>query len=77
MSLGVLAANGTENGTQISAIGVGLDYDERTLAALAVQSSGRLYHLEQPEQMAIILAQDVHLLDQTIATTLEFWRAAT
>jgi Ca-activated chloride channel family protein len=67
-SLGVLAANGTEWGVQVSAIGVGLDYDEHLLAALAVQSSGRLYHLEHPAQMAVILQQELELLDQTIAT---------
>jgi Ca-activated chloride channel family protein len=66
--LGQLAARGTEAGVQVSAIGVGLDYDERTLGALAVQSSGRLYHLEQPSQMASILDQEVRLLSQTVAT---------
>ena len=66
--LGQLAANGTEWGTQVSAIGVGLDYDERTLAALAVQSSGRLYHLEHPAQMAVILQEELNLLAQTVAT---------
>jgi len=67
-SLGTLAANGTEYAVQISAIGVGLDYDENTLGALAVQSSGRLYHLEHPYQMAQILEREVQLLASTIAT---------
>jgi Ca-activated chloride channel family protein len=66
--LGNLAANGTESGAQVSAIGVGLEYDERTLGALAMRSSGRLYHLEQPSQMAAILRQELNLLDQTVAT---------
>lgn len=67
-SLGALAATGTEWGTQVSAIGVGLDYDERTLAALAVQSSGRMYHLEHPAQMAVIIEEELQLLAQTVAT---------
>lgn len=67
-SLGDLAANGTEYSVQISGIGVGLDYDENTLGALAVRSSGRLYHLEQPYQMAQILEREVNLLANTIAT---------
>ncbi|MCB9508479.1 MAG: VWA domain-containing protein [Sandaracinus sp.] len=67
-SLGQLAANGTEWGAQVSAIGVGLDYDERTLGALAVQSSGRLWHLEQPYQLAAILEGEVQLLARTVAT---------
>ncbi|MEM9066999.1 MAG: VWA domain-containing protein [Myxococcota bacterium] len=68
MSLGNLAANGTEYGVQISAIGVGLDYDENTLGTLAVRSSGRLYHLEHPYQMAQILEREVNLLASTVAT---------
>jgi len=67
-SLGMLAANGTEWGAQVSAIGVGLDYDERTLAALAVESSGRMYHLEHPAQMAEILNTELELLAHTVAT---------
>jgi len=67
-SLGQLAAHGTEWGAQVSAIGVGLDYDERTLSAMAVRSSGRLYHLEHPAQMAVILEQELELLANTIAT---------
>jgi Ca-activated chloride channel family protein len=66
--LGDVAAQGTEAGVQVSAIGVGLDYDEATLGALAVRSSGRLHHLEQPSQMAAILDQEVRLLAATAAT---------
>jgi Ca-activated chloride channel family protein len=53
---------------QVSAIGVGLDYDERTLGELARRSSGRMYHLEAPEQLAGILDQEVRLLSTTVAT---------
>ncbi len=67
-TLGHLAANGTEHGAQISAIGVGLDYDEHTLGSLAVQSSGRLWHLERPHQLAAILEGEVQLLARTVAT---------
>jgi Ca-activated chloride channel family protein len=67
-SLGNLAANATEFGVQVTGIGVGLDYDENTLGALAVRSSGRLYHLEHPHQMAQILEREVQLLASTVAT---------
>ena len=67
-SLGNLAGNATEYGVQVTGIGVGLDYDETTLGALAVRSSGRLYHLEHPYQMAQILQQEVQLLASTVAT---------
>ncbi|MBL8604093.1 MAG: VWA domain-containing protein [Myxococcales bacterium] len=66
-ALGDLAAQSTENGTQVTAIGVGLDYDEATLGALAVRSAGRLYHLEEPSQMAAILQGELDLLGQTVA----------
>lgn len=66
--LGDLAARGTESGIQVSAIGVGTEYDERTLAALAVRSSGRLYHLLEPQQMAAILRNEIMLLNQTVAS---------
>lgn len=66
--LGQVAAQGTEYGAQVTAIGVGLEYDERTLAALAVRSSGRLYHLERPAQMASILREELELLGHTVAT---------
>lgn len=67
-SLGDLAANGTEYSVQISGIGVGLGYDEITLGALAVRSSGRLYHLEAAHQMAQILEREMQLLATTVAT---------
>ncbi|HJK96191.1 MAG TPA: VWA domain-containing protein [Polyangiaceae bacterium LLY-WYZ-14_1] len=66
-SLGNLAAAGTEHGTQVTAIGVGLGYDESTLGALAVRSAGRLYHLAEPAQMASILERELELLAQTVA----------
>lgn len=66
--LGNLAARGTEYGTQITAIGVGLDYNEHTLGALAVRSSGRMYHLEQPSQMSAILESETQLLGRTVAS---------
>lgn len=67
VSLGNLAAGATEYGTQITAIGVGYDYDQSTLGALAVRSSGRLYHLGQSHQMAAILEQELNLLARSVA----------
>jgi Ca-activated chloride channel family protein len=67
-SLGDLAARGSESALQVTAIGVGLDYDENTLGAVAVRSAGRLYHLGNPAQMAQILEQEVMLLASTVAT---------
>lgn len=66
-SLGQLAASATEWGTQITAIGVGYDYDQSTLSAIAVRSSGRLYHLAQPQQMAAILEQELSTMARSVA----------
>jgi Ca-activated chloride channel homolog len=66
--LGSVAARGSDSGVQVSAIGVGLDYDENTLNALAVRSSGRLYHLDEPLQMTAILDREISLLKATAAT---------
>jgi Ca-activated chloride channel family protein len=66
--LGQVAARGADGGVQVSAIGVGLDYDEHTLDALAVRSSGRLYHLTEPSEMVAILDREIGLLRTTAAT---------
>jgi len=66
-SIAHVAAQATENGTQVTAIGVGMDYDENTLGAMAIRSAGRLYHLEEPSQMATILHRELDLLGQTLA----------
>ncbi len=66
-SIADIAAQATEHGTQVTAIGVGLDYDEAMLNAMAVRSAGRLYHLEEPQQMATILHNELELLGETVA----------
>lgn len=66
--LGALAARGQEHGIQVTAVGVGLDYDERTLNALAQRSSGRLYHMSEPNELTAILQQEMGLLKATAAT---------
>jgi Ca-activated chloride channel homolog len=66
--LGQLASRGADQGVQVTAIGVGLEYDEKTLNALAIKSSGRLYHLAEPKEMASILDREMKLLQGTMAT---------
>lgn len=66
--LGMLAERGMRNRVQVTSIGVGNDYDESTLNALAVKSSGRLYHLSEPKEMASILKNEVDLLNATLAS---------
>ncbi|WP_437966898.1 VWA domain-containing protein [Sorangium sp. So ce260] len=66
--LGALAQRGADHGVQITSIGVGADYDERTLNALALGSSGRLYHLTEARQMSSVLERELALLQTTAAT---------
>ncbi|WP_437831806.1 vWA domain-containing protein [Sorangium sp. So ce1153] len=66
--LGALAQRGADRGVQITSIGVGADYDERTLNALAVGSSGRLYHLTEAHEMSSVLERELALLQTTAAT---------
>lgn len=67
-SLGAIAERGLRFRAQVTSLGVGNDYDERTLNALAVKSSGRLYHLSEPREMASILKGELDLLDATLAS---------
>ncbi|MEO6574339.1 MAG: VWA domain-containing protein [Polyangiaceae bacterium] len=67
-ALGQLAERGVRFHAQITSLGVGADYDERTLNALAVRSSGRLYHLSEPKEMTAMLKHELELLESTVAS---------
>lgn len=67
-TLGSIAERGLKNRAQVTSLGVGNDYDEKTLNALAVKSSGRLYHLTEPKEMASILKGELDLLNATLAS---------
>lgn len=69
--LGRLAGAGLQNAVQVTALGVGVDYDELTLNELAVRSSGRLYHVEQSEQLPAIVEEEIALLESTAAAGVE------
>jgi Ca-activated chloride channel family protein len=67
-ALGALAERGLRFQAQVTSLGVGTDYDERTLDALAVRSTGRLYHIGEPREMASLLSHELDLLRSTVAT---------
>ena len=67
-TLGAIAERGLRFRSQVTSIGVGTDYDERTLNALSVRSSGRLYHLGEPSEMASVLRAELDLIDATLAS---------
>lgn len=66
--IALLGEKAGDRGVQVTSIGVGLDYDENTLNQLAIRSSGRLFHMEKPEQLASILSTETELLRGTRAT---------
>jgi Ca-activated chloride channel family protein len=66
-TLGALAEAGMDRGIGVTSLGVGLDYDENTLNALAIRSSGRLYHLTESRELAGILEREIGLLQASTA----------
>lgn len=68
-ALGALAETGLRRSrAQVTSLGVGIDYDENTLNALSFRTSGRMYHIGEPREMAGILRSEIGLLDATVAS---------
>ena len=65
--LGNVAAAGAARGISVTTIGVGVDYDESVMTAVAIRSGGRFYHLQEPAQMASILTTELNALGATVA----------
>jgi Ca-activated chloride channel family protein len=66
-ALGELAQRSLALGAQVTSLGVGLDYDERTLDAIAERTSGRLFHIGDPREMTATLEHEIDLLAATVA----------
>jgi Ca-activated chloride channel family protein len=68
-SLGHIAEGVTQqSGSQITALGVGLDYDEHALNQIAIRTNGRLHHLEDSRELVGIVESELALLQSTVAT---------
>lgn len=67
-ALGALAERGLRFHAQVTSLGVGTDYDEKTLNALALKTTGRLYHLSEPKELASLLKRELDLLTATVAS---------
>ena len=67
-ALGAVAERGLKFRAQVTSLGVGNDYDEHTLNALAIKSSGRLFHVSDPVEMTAFLKKEVELLTSTVAS---------
>lgn len=65
--IGAEASRAAASGISVTAVGVGLDYDEGLLGTLAYASGGRFYHLTHPAQMASILEAELDALAHTVA----------
>jgi Ca-activated chloride channel family protein len=65
--LGAAAAGAAASGISVTTIGVGLDYDERTMSSVAIRSGGRFYHMQEPAQLAAILETELNALGATVA----------
>ncbi len=66
--LAMAAQRGLASHAQVTSLGIGIDYDESTLNALAVRTSGRLYHLGEPTEMVSTLQREMELLGSTVAS---------
>lgn len=69
-----LVGDARQKGIRISAMGLGRDYDEDLMQAIAENGGGRYYYIEHPSQMARIFQDELGSLFQTCArdVSLEF-----
>ena len=59
------------NGIRISAMGLGRDYDEDLMQAVAENGGGRYYYIEHPTQMARVFQDELGSLFETCAQDVE------
>ena len=60
------------NGVRISTMGLGRDYDEDLMQAIAENAGGNYYFIENPNQMARIFEQELNTLFTTVAKDVRF-----
>ncbi len=66
-----LASRARDMGCSISSIGVDVDYNQRIMSALAIQSNGRHYFVENAAGLRTIFDQELSSLVKTVATNAE------
>ena len=66
-----VAARVREANATVTTIGVDVDYNERMMAAIAQESSGRHYFVESPEGLASIFDRELSGLERTVARDAE------
>jgi Ca-activated chloride channel family protein len=70
-ALGRMAANATEHRLSVSTVGVGADFNERLMTALADRGTGAYYFLDRPEAFAAVFESAFREARQAVATGLE------
>lgn len=61
-SIAVLASRAAGRGVNVTTMGLGLDYDEDLMQAIAESGGGRYYYIESPTQVAGIFNQEMDVL---------------
>jgi Ca-activated chloride channel family protein len=65
-SLTVAADRGREQGMSLTTMGVGLDYQEEVMEALALAGGGNYYFIEQMSDLESVLGRELELLAGTV-----------
>lgn len=65
--LGEMARRLEAAGSTVSSVGVGLDYNENVMAAIAQRGNGNHYFVEDPSTLAVTLEQELDSLSQLVA----------
>jgi Ca-activated chloride channel family protein len=66
--IGNLGERAADRGVQVTSVGVGLDYNEKTLNQLSIRSAGRLYHVTESKVLPEIVESEIALLKSSRAT---------
>lgn len=65
--LGRIASRASEKGIHITTMGLGVDYDENLMMALAEHGAGNYYFIESPNQLAGIFQKEFGQIAATVA----------
>jgi len=69
--LAALASRTAEQGVSLTTVGVGLDFDEQLMTAMAVSGRGNYYFVESSDQLAAMFGDEFSKLGATAATDVQ------
>src|SRR5207245_10292972 len=70
-SLGTVAQAAAEQGIHVTTVGLGLDYNEDLMEALAERGRGQYYYVKDAASLERVFAGELRALEATVATQLE------